>query len=196
MGKGAVRRPSFLSPGPTAVRAFFFSFPSGLSGLCRRRADLLRGRIPGRAPLRLQFSCASLSSVSVHPSVSCLRAHFSLHAPFRPVASPSRADDKPHLLPLSRVEPTAGCTSCRLSVQLLFRVEPTAGLHLQPLLRPAAFSCRVDDGPHLLPPLRPAAFACRTDDGLHFPPSGYPGNEWPYPVRQSSVVHPAFCFIP
>lgn len=111
MGKGAVRRPSFLSTGPTAVRAFFFSLPSGLSSLCRRRADLLRGRIPGRAPLRLLFPCASLSPVSVHPSISCLCAHFSLHVMRLSVQLPFC------------VEPTAGCTSCRLSVQLLFRVE-------------------------------------------------------------------------
>lgn len=133
MGKGAVRRPSFLSPGPTAVRAFFFSFPSsGLSGLCRRSAGLLRGRIPGRAPLRLQFSCASLSPVSVHPSVSCLRAHISLYAPLRPAAFPCRTDGGLHLPP--PLCPAAfpcrtdwGRTSRRLSVQPPFRVEPTMG---------------------------------------------------------------------
>lgn len=174
MGKGAVRRPSFLSPGPTAVRAFFFSLPSGLPGLCRRSAGLLRGRLPGRAPLRLQFSCVLLSPVSCLRALlrflssctllsSCAfpcRTDGGLHLlpPLYPVASPSRVDDEPHLLPLFRVEQTAGRTSCRLSVQPPFRVEPTAGLHL--------------------------------------PPPGYPTDEWPYSVRQSSVVHPAFCFIP
>lgn len=124
MGKGAVRRPSFLSPGPTAVRAFFFSLPSGLSGLCRRRADLLRGRIPGRAPLRLLFPCASLSPVSVHPSISCLCAHFSLHVMRLSVQLPFC------------VEPTTGCTFRRPAIREMNGHTPSGSrqLSIQPFV--------------------------------------------------------------